>query len=58
MAMMSESVEVELSSFKEVVQQPIWVDAMVEKYDSIIKKRVLEVVPRLEDKSVMSYRWL
>ena len=28
----SESIEVEPSSFEEAVQQPVWVDAMVEEY--------------------------
>ena len=40
MALMSESIEVEPSSFKEAVHQPIWVDAMVEDYDSIIRNNV------------------
>jgi len=37
MALMSESVEVETSSFEEAVQKPVWVDAKAEKYDSIIR---------------------
>ena len=45
MALMSESVEINPSSFEEVVQQRVWVDAMVEEYDSIIRKSVWEVVP-------------
>jgi hypothetical protein len=48
MALMSESVEIEPSSFEEAVQQPVWVDAMVEEYDSIIRNSVWEVVPRPE----------
>jgi hypothetical protein len=40
------------------VQQPVWVDAMVEEYDSIIRNNVWEVVPRPENKSVVSSRWL
>eukprot|EP00253_Pinus_taeda_P007453 PITA_07453 len=47
---MSECVEVEPSSFEEAVQQPIWVDAMVAEYDSIVRKKVWDVVPRLADK--------
>eukprot|EP00253_Pinus_taeda_P025926 PITA_25926 len=58
MALMRESVEVEPSSFKEAVQQPVWVDAMVEEYASIIRNNVWEVVPRPADKSVVSSRWL
>eukprot|EP00253_Pinus_taeda_P024294 PITA_24294 len=38
--------------------QPIWVDVMVEEYDSIIRKNVWEVVPRQPDKSVASSRWI
>ena len=46
MALVGECVESEPSSFEEVVQQPVWVDAMVEEYDSIIWNSVWEVVPR------------
>eukprot|EP00253_Pinus_taeda_P010452 PITA_10452 len=56
-ALMSESVEVDPSSFEEVVQQPMWVDSMVE-YDSIIRNNFWEVVPRPTDKSVVSSKWL
>jgi len=45
MALMRESVEVEPSSFKEAMQKPVWVDAMVEEYGFIIKNIVWEVVP-------------
>jgi len=31
---------------------------MVEEYDSIVRNGVLDVVPRLEDKSVVSSRWI
>ena len=46
MDLMMELIELEPSSFEEVVSQPIWVDAMVEEYDSIMKNNVWEVVPR------------
>eukprot|EP00253_Pinus_taeda_P004901 PITA_04901 len=39
------------------MQQPSWVDAMVEEYDSIVSNSVWDVVPRLADKSVVSSRW-
>eukprot|EP00253_Pinus_taeda_P002667 PITA_02667 len=58
MALVGECVETEPSSFDEVVQQPIWVDAMVEEYDSIIWNNVWDVVPRSENKLVVSYHWL
>ena len=31
---------------------------MVEEYDSIVRNSVWDVVPRLENKSVVSYHWL
>lgn len=57
MSLMSTSVEVEPSSFEEEAQQPVWVNAMVEEYESIIIKIVWEVVPRPINKSVVSSRW-
>ena len=44
--------------FKEVVEKLVWVDAMVEKYESTVKNNVFEVFPRLEDKSVVSSIWI
>ena len=58
MDLVGECVETEPSSFEEAVQQPIWVDAMVEEYDSIVRNSVWDVVPRLENKYVVSSRWL
>jgi len=49
MDLMTELVETEPSSFEEAVEKPVWVDAMVEKYESIMKNSVWEVVPRLAD---------
>ena len=57
MALAGECVETEPYSFEEEVEQPIWVDAMVE-YDSIVLNSVWDVVPRPENKSVVSSRWL
>ena len=37
MALMSESVEIEPSSFEEAVKKLVWFDVMVEEYDSIIE---------------------
>eukprot|EP00253_Pinus_taeda_P025964 PITA_25964 len=58
MALAGECVEIESSSFEETVQQLIWVDAMVEEYDSIVRNSVWDVIPRLENKSVVISRWL
>jgi hypothetical protein len=56
MALVSENVKIEPFSFEEAVQKPIWVDAMVEEYDSIIINNVWQGVPRPIDKSVVSSR--
>ena len=58
MALMSELVEIEPSSFEEVIEKPIWVDVMVEEYDSIVRNNVWEVVPRPTNKSVVGLRWI
>eukprot|EP00253_Pinus_taeda_P026703 PITA_26703 len=58
MALVWECVETEPSSFEEAVQQLIWVDAMVEEYDSIVQNNVWDVVPRQVNKLVVSSRWL
>jgi len=58
MALAGECVETEPYSFEEVVQHLIWVNAMVEDYDSIVHNSVWDVVPRLENKSVVNSRWL
>ena len=46
------------SSFQEVVQEPTWVDAMVEAYDSIVINSAWEIIPRPVDKSVVGLRWI
>ena len=46
------------SSFEEAVEDPAWVDAMVEEYDSIVINNAWEIVPRSEGKSVVGSRWI
>jgi hypothetical protein len=58
MALMSKCIVTEPSSFQEAVQDPPWVDAMVEEYDSIFKNSAWEIVPRLVEKSVVGSRWI
>ena len=48
----------EPSSFEEAVEDPAWVDAMVEGYDSIFSNRAWEIVPRPKGKSVVGSRWI
>ena len=44
---------IEPSSFEEAVQEPTWVDAMVEEYDSIVRNNASEIVLRPVGKSVV-----
>jgi hypothetical protein len=58
MDLMRKCVVTEPSSFQEEVQDPTWVDSMVEEYDSIVKNSAWEIVPRPIDKSVVGSRWI
>ena len=58
MDLMRKSVEIDPSSFKEAVKQPVWFDAMVEKYDSIIRNSAWELVLRPVGKSVVGSMWI
>ena len=57
MSIMGNFVVIEPSSFKEAVQQLVWVDAMEEMYESIVRNRFLDVFLRLKDKSMVRSRW-
>ena len=58
MALMRKCIVIEPSSFEEAVEDPAWVDAMVEEYDSIVRNNAWEIVPRPEGKSVVGSRWI
>jgi len=58
MALVRTCVVIEPSSFEEVVEDPTWVDAMVEEYDSIGRNSAWDVAPRLEGKSLVGLRWI
>lgn len=47
---MIEVVETKPTSFEEEIEKHIWVDSMVEEYDSIVRNNVWEVVQRPLDK--------
>ena len=55
-AMVTDIIESEPSSYEEAASQQVWREAMVEEYSSIMKNDVWEVVPRLEGKSVVTSR--
>jgi hypothetical protein len=58
MALMRKCIVTEPSSFQEAVQDPTWVDAMVEEYDSIVKNSAWDIVPRPVNKSMVGLRWI
>ena len=58
MALVGKCVVTEPSSFKEAVEDPAWVDAMVEEYDSIVRNSAWEIVLRPKGKLVVGSRWI
>ena len=58
MALMTELIKYEPSTFEEVAHHDVWQEAMVEEYDSIMKNLVWEVVPRPQGKKVVGSRWI
>jgi hypothetical protein len=58
MALMSEWIEIEPSSFQDAYKQQLWRDAMMDEYSSIMKNNVWEVVPQPEGKLVVGSRWI
>ena len=58
MDLMSKCVVTEPSSFEEAMEDPAWVDTMVEEYDSIVKNSAWQIVPRSEGKLVVGLRWI
>jgi hypothetical protein len=57
-ALMSNISDVEPYSFEEVDKLQVWKDAMLEKYKSIIKNNVWDIVSRPKDKSMVSSNWI
>ena len=46
------------TTYEEASVHQVWRDAIMEKYNSIMKNGVWEVVPRPERKSVVTSKWL
>jgi hypothetical protein len=57
-ALMCDLLEEEPTCFEEAIQRKEWADAMTEEYQSIMKNKVWEIVPRPKNKDVVSSRWL
>ena len=58
MALMSKCIVTEPSSFEEAMQEPRWVNAMMEEYDSIFRNNAWDIVPRPVGKLVVGSRWI
>ena len=48
----------EPTSYEEVVEKKEWVEAMRKEYESIMKNDVWDIVPKLENKSVVYLKWI
>ena len=57
-ALMSNILNSEPSTYDEAVGQQYWKEAMMEEYESIMKNDVWEVVPRPDGKSVVTLKWI
>jgi hypothetical protein len=58
MDLMCDLLENDPTLFEEVIQKKEWEDSMTEKYQSIIKNDVWEIVPRPKTKDVVSSKWI
>ena len=58
LAAMSTTIQSEPGSFEEAIKHQVWKDAMHKEYEPIMKNDVWDVVPRLEDKAIVTLKWL
>eukprot|EP00253_Pinus_taeda_P033927 PITA_33927 len=58
LTIMSTIMQNKSSSFSDAVKHQVWKDAMTKEYESIMKNDVWEVVPRPQDKIVVTSKWL
>lgn len=58
MALITELVYTEPSSWKEATSQQVWQDSMVEEFSSILKNNVWEIVPQPKSKSIIGPCWM
>ena len=55
---MCDLVDQEPTNYEEAVQKKEWVEAMTEEYQSIMKNDVCDIVPKPEEESVVSSKWI
>lgn len=57
-ALMTKLIDEEPSTYEEGASQKVWKEAMNEEYQLVMKNDAWEIVPRLEDKSVVTSKWI
>ena len=57
-ALVSHLSDAEPTLYEEAAKLQVWKDAMLDEYNSIMKNKVWEVVPRPEGKFVVSSKWI
>ena len=55
---MCDLVNQETNNYEEDAQKKEWVETMMEEYRLIMKNDVWDIVSKLENKSVVSYKWI
>eukprot|EP00253_Pinus_taeda_P001908 PITA_01908 len=58
LTIMSTIIQNEPSSLEEVMKHQVWKDSMNKEYESVMKNEVWDVVPRPQDKTVVTSKWL
>ena len=58
MALLCDIIDVDPSSYEEVVENKEWKDAMIEEYQMIMKNNVWDIVPKPEGKSGVFSKWI
>ena len=58
MALLCDIIDKEPSTYEEVAEKKEWKDAIIEEYQSIMKNDVSKIVLRLENKFVMTSKWV
>jgi hypothetical protein len=56
--LMCDILEQDPTCFEEAIQRKEWADAMTEEYQSIMKNKLWEIVPRPKSKYVVSSKWI
>jgi hypothetical protein len=55
---MSNISDTKISSFEETTKLQVWKYAMLQEYRSILKNNVWDIMPRTQDKSMVSSKWV